>query len=79
MEIELTNDDSGIQLVNDLSSMREGACPQLWGGAEEVDVTETSGRSRPDLASIWLADEVIVGKVSVAVGEGLARSGVGEG
>ena len=78
-EIELTNDDGGIELVDDLSPMREGAGPQLWGGTEEVDIPKTTGRSGPDLAPVRLADEVIVGEVSVAVGEGLARSGIGKG
>ena len=65
--------------MDDLSPMREGAGPKLWRGTEEVDVPETTRRARPDLAPVRLADEVVVGKVSVAVGKGLARSGIGEG
>lgn len=64
--------------MDDLGAMGERTGPQFWRGTEEVDVSQAAGRSRADLAPVWLADEVIVSKVSVSVGEGLAGSGVGE-
>ena len=78
-EVQLTNDDGGVELVDDLGAMGEGAGPQFRRGAEEVHKSQSTGGPGADLAPVRFADEVVVGKVSVAVGEGLAGGGVGEG
>ena len=35
--VEVSGDEGDVGEVEDLGAVWEGHCPQLWGGAEDVD------------------------------------------